>query len=102
MRAASRHARRARTRRVVPRRLADAPPLARTRTGGPGLRVAQVVLQGRIDAGLRAAGAGDGGGLATLVVHLSKALGRRAEIDHVVTVTRAFADEHAEASHELP
>ena len=64
--------------------------------------MAQVVLQGRIDAGLRAAGAGDGGGLATLVVHLSKALGRRAEIDHVVTVTRAFADEHAEASHELP
>ena len=41
--------------------LADAPPLARTRTwAGPGLRVAQVVLQGRIDAGLRAAGAGDG------------------------------------------
>ena len=83
--------------------LADAPPLARALVrAGPGLRVAQVVLQGRIDAGLRAAGAGDGGGLATLVVHLSKALGRQAEIDHVVTVTRAFADEHAEASHELP
>ena len=83
--------------------LADAPPVARALVRpGAGLRVAQVVLQGRIDAGLRAAGAGDGGGLATLVVHLSKALGRRAEIDHVVTVTRAFADEHAEASHELP
>jgi hypothetical protein len=82
--------------------LADAPPVARPRRApGPGLRVAQVVLQGRIDAGLRAAGAGDGGGLATLVVHLSKALGRQPEIDHVVTVTRAFADEHAEASHEL-
>ena len=67
-----------------------------------GLRVAQVVLQGRLDAGLREPGAGDGGGLATLVVHLSRALGRRPEIDHVVTVTRAFADEHAVASHELP
>ncbi|MDF2749273.1 MAG: group 1 glycosyl transferase [Gaiellaceae bacterium] len=83
--------------------LDDAPPVApaRLRAAGPGLRVAQVVLQGRIDAGLRAAGAGDGGGLATLVVHLSKALGRRPEIDHVATITRAFADEYAEASHEL-
>ncbi len=67
-----------------------------------GLRVAQVVLQGRLDAGLREPGAGDGGGLATLVVHLSQALGRRPEIDHVVTVTRAFADQYAVASHELP
>ena len=82
---------------------ADAAPGARACVRpAAGLRVAQVVLQGRIDAGLRAAGAGDGGGLATLVVHLSKALGRRAEIDHVVTLTRAFTDEHAEASHELP
>ncbi len=69
---------------------------------GSGLRVAQVVLQGRLDAGLRDPGAGDGGGLTTLVVHLSRALGRRPEVDHVVTVTRAFADEHAAASHELP
>lgn len=68
---------------------------------GSGLRVAQVVLQGRLDAELREPGAGDGGGLATLVVHLSRALGRRPEIDHVVTVTRAFADEHAMTSHEL-
>ena len=83
--------------------LADAPPVARARRVGvgSGLRVGQVVLQGRIDAGLSAAGAGDGGGLATLVVHLSKALGRRPEIDHVVTVTRAFADKHDEAAHEL-
>jgi len=69
---------------------------------GSGLRVAQVVLQGRLDAALREPGAGDGGGLTTLVVHLSRALGRRPEVDHVVTVTRAFADEHAAASHELP
>jgi glycosyltransferase involved in cell wall biosynthesis len=83
--------------------LTDAPRLARAsrRAARPGLRVAQVVLQGRIDPELRAAGAGDGGGLATLVVHLAKALGRRPEIDHVVTVTRAFADEHAEASHQV-
>lgn len=63
-----------------------------------GLRVAQVFLQGRIDGGLNDAGAGDGGGLATLVVHLSQALGRRVEIDHAFTITRAFRDEHARAS----
>ena len=99
-----RHARGARARGVVAWHL---PRGARPRAHeGPrfesGLRVAQVVLQGRLDAGLREPGAGDGGGLATLVVHLSRALGRRPEIDHVVTVTRAFADEHAVASHELP
>ena len=66
-----------------------------------GLRIGQVFLQGRIDGELREAGAGDGGGLATLTVHLSRALGRRPEIGHAVTITRAFADEHAAASHEL-
>ncbi len=54
-----------------------------------GLRIAQVFLQGRIDAELSEAGAGDGGGLATLVVHLSRALGRRPEVEHAVTITRA-------------
>ena len=66
-----------------------------------GLRIGQVFLQGRLDGELREAGAGDGGGLATLTVHLSRALGRRPEIEHAVTITRAFADEHAAASHEL-
>ena len=66
-----------------------------------GLRVAQVFLQGRVDGALRDAGAGDGGGLATLVVHLSRALGRRPEIGHSAIITRAFADHHAPAIHDL-
>jgi glycosyltransferase involved in cell wall biosynthesis len=66
------------------------PPPAAGR--GDGLRVAQVFLQGRVDGELRDAGAGDGGGLATLVVHLARALGRRPEVEHAVTITRAFAD----------
>ena len=70
-------------------------------TTSDGLRVAQVFLQGRVDGALRDAGAGDGGGLATLVVHLSRALGRRAEISHSVIITRAFADHHAPAIHDL-
>ena len=71
------------------------------RSGSRGLRVGQLFLQGRIDAGLHEVGAGDGGGLATLVVQLSRALGRRPEIDSVVTVARAFADEHSIVSHDL-
>lgn len=69
--------------------------------GRRGLRIGQVFLQGRLDGKLREPGAGDGGGLATLTVHLSRALGRRPEIDHVVTITRAFSDGQAAASHEL-
>ncbi|HXV32414.1 MAG TPA: glycosyltransferase [Gaiellaceae bacterium] len=82
-------------------RASDRPPRVGA-ASSEGLRIAQVVLQGRIDAGLQEVGAGDGGGLATLVVHLSRALGRRAEVGHAVTITRAFADEHAGASHEFP
>ncbi len=75
-------------------------PLPRGQRSG-GLRIAQVFLQGRIDGALRDAGAGDGGGLATLVVHLARALGRRPEIDHAVTITRAFHDEHAVAANDV-
>ncbi len=77
---------------------------SRRRNGGAesrGLRIGQVFLQGRLDGELREAGAGDGGGLATLTVHLSRALGRRPEIDHAVTITRAFADTSAAATHEV-
>jgi glycosyltransferase involved in cell wall biosynthesis len=66
-----------------------------------GLRVVQVLLQGRVDAAVSAAGAGDGGGLATLVVHLSRELAARPEVDEVVTVTRAFAGEGTSASAQL-
>lgn len=78
-----------------------APPPRPAPRSQPGLRVAQVVLQGRIDGALQDTGAGDGGGLATLVVHLSRALGRRPEIAHAATITRAFHDPHARASHHL-
>jgi glycosyltransferase involved in cell wall biosynthesis len=66
---------------------APAPPRP---TGAP-LRIAQVHLHGRIDGGLRHAGAGEGGGLATLAVHLGRALGRRSDVGHAFTITRAFA-----------
>jgi glycosyltransferase involved in cell wall biosynthesis len=57
-----------------------------------GLRIAQVSLQGRLDAGLRGAGAGDGGGLATLLVSLTHALDAHPGVSEVVTFTRAFED----------
>lgn len=57
-----------------------------------GLRIAQVSLQGRLDAGLRGAGAGDGGGLATLLVSLTRALDAHPGVSEVVTFTRAFED----------
>jgi glycosyltransferase involved in cell wall biosynthesis len=62
------------------------------RRGARGLRIAQVSLQGRLDAGLRGAGAGDGGGLATLLVSLTQALDAHPAVSEVVTFTRAFED----------
>lgn len=67
-------------------------PRPRRRPGGSGLRIAQVSLQGRLDAGLRSAGAGDGGGLATLLVSLTRALDGHEGVGEVVTFTRAFED----------
>ena len=58
----------------------------------PGLRIAQVSLQGRLDADLRGAGAGDGGGLATLLVSLTGALDSHPDVSEVVTFTRSFED----------
>ena len=66
-------------------------PLALRSAGRRGLRIVQVYMQGFVDAGLNRAGAGDGGGLATLLVHLSAALAARPEVEHVTTLTRAFA-----------
>ncbi len=63
-----------------------------------GLRLAQVFLQGKLDGGLQRAGDGDGGGIATLLVHLSRELGRRPSIGHVTTISRAFVDEDLEVS----
>ena len=47
-------------------------------------------MPGYLDAGLQRAGAGDGGGLATLLVHLSAALAAHPAVAQVTTLTRAF------------
>lgn len=57
-----------------------------------GLRIAQVFVQGRLDGELTYAGAGDGGGIATLLVHLGRALGSEPAIDRVATIARALAE----------
>ena len=57
-----------------------------------GIRVAQIFVQGRLDAGLTGAGAGDGGGISTLLVQLGHALGSEPEIARVVTIARALAE----------
>jgi glycosyltransferase involved in cell wall biosynthesis len=64
----------------------------RPRRRARGLRIAQVSLQGRLDASLRGAGAGDGGGLATLLVSLTRALDAHPGVAEVTTFTRAFDD----------
>ena len=66
-----------------------------------GLRIVQVFMQGYLDAGLTRAGAGDGGGLATLLVHLSAALAARPEVEHVTTLTRGFSGAGVPAVHAL-
>ena len=65
---------------------------SRSLPGRPGLRIAQIFMQGRLDGGLQSAGAGDGGGISTLLVHLGRALGSEPEIASVVTIARALAE----------
>ena len=64
-----------------------------------GLRIAQIFMQGRLDGELQSAGAGDGGGISTLLVHLGRALGSEPEIAHVVTIARALAEPETGWSH---
>ena len=52
------------------------------------LRIAQVLMQGRVDRELRSAGAGDGGGLATVVVSLNRAFARLPQVEQAFTVVR--------------
>jgi glycosyltransferase involved in cell wall biosynthesis len=76
-----------------------APVVPAAPPAGRGLRIVQVFMQGYLDAGLTRAGAGDGGGLATLLVHLSAALAARPEVERVTTLTRAFGGDGIPARH---
>lgn len=59
---------------------------------GPGLRIAQILMQGRVDAGLTAPGSGDGGGLVTLQVGLTDELAKHDAVDEVYLVTRSIGE----------
>jgi glycosyltransferase involved in cell wall biosynthesis len=65
--------------------LGRAPP---ARPAGVGLRVAQLSLQGGADPALLAVGAGDQGGVNTLLVLAARALSRRADVAHVLSIGR--------------
>ncbi|WP_198171302.1 glycosyltransferase [Actinoplanes awajinensis] len=54
----------------------------------PGLRIAQLFLHADIDRKLSRAGAGDNGGIATLLVRLGDALAARTGVGRVLTVSR--------------
>ena len=79
---------------------------AERQTATRGLHVAQVVLQGRLDAGNRGGGIGDSGGLATLVASLGRLLGRQPGIACSSLVCRSvqgsgIPEEYGRARSEL-
>jgi hypothetical protein len=58
---------------------------------GPGLTVAQLFLHADIDRDLSRAGAGDNGGVATLLVRLGDALAASPGVGRVLTLSRGSA-----------
>jgi glycosyltransferase involved in cell wall biosynthesis len=81
--------------RELARRLTDIGSSAQTSPKpfrGNGLRIAQVLMQGRVDADLTAAASGDGGGLITLQVGLARELADHDSVDDVYLITRAIDD----------
>ena len=74
-------ARRARSRSIPP-------PRARGLGARRGVGVAQVMLQGQLDADLTAAGSGDSGGLVTLLVNLAHELAAQPGVRQVLTLGR--------------
>jgi glycosyltransferase involved in cell wall biosynthesis len=78
--------------------LGDAPAAIRL---GDGLTVAQLFLHADIDRGLTRAGAGDNGGVATLLVRLGDSLAKLDGIDRVLTLSRGEAGAAAESLLEL-
>ncbi len=65
---------------------------------GGGLRLAQLVLQGRIDGSNHGGGLGDSGGLATLMAGLGRALGRRPDVAHSYLIGRALGGDGVPAA----
>lgn len=63
----------------------------------PGLRIAQLFLHADIDRGLTRAGAGDNGGIATLLVRLGDALAAEPGVGRVLTMSRGTADNALDA-----
>ena len=72
---------------------AAAPSKRNGRQGG--LRIAQILLRGRVDANLGAPGSGDGGGVVTLLVQLARELGRREDVARSLIVARARDEQQA-------
>lgn len=77
--------------------LGDAPAAIRF---ADGLSIAQLFLHADIDRGLTRAGAGDNGGVATLLVRLGDALADRDGIDRVITMSRGDAGVAADVLHD--
>ena len=80
--------------RIAARPATAAPPLRAVRSlhtdeSHDGLRVAQILLRGRVDTELETAGSGDGGGVITLLVQLARELGRRTDIEKSIIIARA-------------
>jgi glycosyltransferase involved in cell wall biosynthesis len=67
-------------------------PIRPTTRRSPGLRIAQVLMQGKVDSRLTAAGAGDGGGLATLQVGLTGELADHHAVADTYLITRRLPD----------
>jgi glycosyltransferase involved in cell wall biosynthesis len=63
------------------------------RKRGDGLRIAQILMQGKVDAGLSAPGSGDGGGLVTLQVGLTSELAAHDAVSDVYLITRSVQDD---------
>ena len=57
-----------------------------------GIRIAQVLMHGRVDAELSAPGSGDGGGLVTLQVGLTRELAAHEAVSEVFLITRKVDD----------
>lgn len=67
------------------------------REPGTGLTVAQLFLHADIDRDISRAGAGDNGGVATLLVRLGDALAAQAGVDRVLTLSRGTARDALDA-----